>query len=69
MDRVGHVELGRQQRVELMYVLAVAHDAFTMRNVKIASHFIHLNEYVYECMFVCMYVCTYVCTYVCMTNF
>ena len=42
MDRVGHVELGRQQRVELMYVLAVAHDTFAMRNVKIACHFIHL---------------------------
>ena len=51
MDSVGHVELGRQQRVELVYVLAVAHYALAMRNVKIASHFIHLYEYK-----VCVYI-------------
>ena len=43
MDRVGHVELGRQQRIELMDVLAITHNAFTVGNVEITGHFINLR--------------------------
>ena len=41
MDRVRHVELGRQRGVELVDVVAVAHDALAVRDVEVPGDLVH----------------------------